>query len=192
MRNDIIARAVRKRMVAKIKKSVMSVYGVTEIAMNVDRRIAIDPKRAFVWCLYYYTQLPLMFIGEMVGCGYCNTMYLVKTMNGFISSDSDVACKIIAIEASLIKKGLKKRNRAHKNGRIIEGLAYATTYKQPNKRPVVINKKMADILLATNDRPIIESFLKAKREQIEKKTELRDVVLLAREIKALEFQLSLC
>lgn len=192
MKNDIISRAVRVRMVNKIKKSVISVYGVTEISMNVDRRIAIDPKRAFVWCLYYYTKLPLIFIGDQVGCGYVNTMYLVKTMNGFISSNSDVACKIASIEALLIKKGLKKRNRPHKNGRIIEGLAYATTYKQQNKRPISTNKKVVDILLATNDKLIIESFLKAKREQIEKKTELRDVVLLAREIKSLEFQLSLC
>lgn len=189
MKNDIISRAIRARTVSKIKKSVISAYGITEIALGVDRRIAIDPKRAAVWCMYYYTNLPLTFIGEQFGCSYCNVLYLIRTMNGLISSDYDAACKIMSIEDSLVKKGLKKKNRKHYNPSVGDGLKFATSYKQQNKRPVVLNRKVKDILLATNDRALIESFLKGKREQIEKTKELDKVVLLAKEIKSLEYQL---
>ena len=67
---------------------------------------------------------------------------------------------------------------------------YATSYKKETKRPVSENKKAMSILLATNDTKIIKSILKAKREQIEKEKNIDNVIVLAKEIQALEFQLS--
>ncbi|MHB8871596.1 MAG: hypothetical protein ACYC5G_04030 [Candidatus Doudnabacteria bacterium] len=190
MRNDIVARALRGRLINKITKSVLLVYGIDNITTDLDRRVDIDPKRALVWALYYYTSLPLKIIGQRVGCGYCNTMYLVKTMNGLISTDYRVANTTIELEKLLKQKKLKKRNRPHKHASVGNSLDFATSYKKESKRPVVANKKVTSILLATNDTKIIKSILKAKRSQIDKETNIDNVVVLAKEIQSLEFQLS--
>lgn len=190
MRNDIVARALRGRLISKVTKSVLSAYGIDKIVTDLDRRVDIDPKRALVWSLYYYTNLPLKIIGERVGCGYCNTMYLVKTMNGLISTDHRVANVTIELETILKQKKLKKRNRFHKHKTIGNALDYATSYKKETKRPISENKKAMSILLATNDDKIIKSILKGKREQIEKEQSLDKVIELSKEIKSLEYQLS--
>ena len=108
MRNDIVSRALRGRLINKVISSVLTVYSIDKITTDLDRRVDIDPKRAAVWALYYYTNLPLKVIGERVGCGYCNTMYLVKTMNGLISTDHRIANTTIELESLLKQKKLKK------------------------------------------------------------------------------------
>jgi len=190
MRNDIVARALRGRLINKITKGVLLVYGVDSIVSDFYKRSDVDTKRAAVWALYYYTRLPLKEIGEKVRCGYCNAMYLVKTMNALISTDSNIADLTIELEGILAGKGLVKKNRTHKHQSVGNSLDYATSYKKKTQRPIAINKKVTSILLATNDKKIIKSILKAKREQIERETNIDNVVILAKEIQALEFQLS--
>ena len=51
MSENMIDRARKARVANKIKKSVCSVYGISEITLGIDRRVAIDPKRAAVWAI---------------------------------------------------------------------------------------------------------------------------------------------
>ena len=189
MSEDMIDRARKARVANKIKKSVCSVYGISEITLGIDRRIAIDPKRAAVWAMYYYTPFTIEYIGEQMKCGHANVLYLIRTMNGLIESDFKSADKIVLLESLLKKHRLKKKNRNNLLTKK-DGLKFATSYKKQTIKPVSTNKKVSDILLATNDKRIISSFLKAKREQIEQAKDVESVISLASEIKALEFQLN--
>lgn len=116
-----------------------------------------------MWALYYYTNLPLKVIGERVQDVAVTLMYLVKTMNGLISTDHRIANATIELESILKQKKLKKKNRKHKHATIGNSLDYITSYKKETKRPVSENKKAMSILLATNDTKIIKSILKAKK-----------------------------
>lgn len=185
MNDSKIKRAINARIVAKIKREVLKSYDITELSLNVDRRIAIDPKRTLVWCLYFYTNRTVKEIGDIIHRGHCNTLYLVKSCNRLISTDHKVASNVMQIEKELVKLGFEKKNRVHHHKNVSAELNYAESYKRESERPI-IHKLARKINLAEIDRKIATESLRVKRINIGRTKDLDEVIRLAKEIKELE------
>ena len=153
---------------------------------NIKRRkYMVETKRLAAWLFWYYTDISSSKIGEYLMVDHATIFWSVRKLNQLIETEWKVAAMVIKAEKKISSFGMNKKNRIAKSTRK-ENMDYAVNYKKENIRPVPTTKKVDQILLLSNDKRIMESILKRKKQDIELLNDVDKVREMAKEIADIE------